>query len=242
MRRIILALLLGFSLNNQAQDIIVKNDGESLKAYNLEISGQSVFYTLTEAQDDTLHKLSKSDILIIKKADGTKIQFEGDMPSKPAETASVQYGNPNLPNVDIANYKGFLLDKGNAVFVVSGPTSYEQAGANRLRELLSKDDYWQLAANEEQAHFIIKYYVIIKGQDHLEFYYLDRRNRLSPKEMRDFYISTFGNGHTAITTSENDDDNIVAAGKLFDRIKRLQEKLDKVNNYKKGWYKLFYQE
>ena len=76
----------------------------------------------------------------------------------------------------------------------------------------------------------------------MEFYYIDRRNPLSPEEAKAFSFSTFGNGQAAIGTSENIDDNIVAAEALFNRIKHLQEKLGKITNFKKGWQRLFYQE
>ena len=234
-----ISFLFCLALNIQAQDIIVTNDGESIKVYNMEISGQSVFYTLGEAPNSTLYKKAKSDILIIRKQDGTKLQFDGDAQQPATSNVSAQ---SNMPVVDIASYKGFLLKKGNAVFVASGQTSYELAGAARLRELLSKDGFWQVVDTEEQAHFIIKYIVHLEGQDHLEFYYLDRRNRLSDKEMRSFKYSRFGNGEKQIFTSEDKDDNIMAAGQLYERIVKIQNKISKETNFTRGWYGLFYQE
>lgn len=69
-----------------AQDMIVTNDGKSIKAYNLEISSNSVFYQLENKSDAPLQKMLKSEILIIKKADGTKLDF--DATTQPATTTS----------------------------------------------------------------------------------------------------------------------------------------------------------
>lgn len=54
-------------------DMIVTQAGETIKVYNLEISPTSVFYTLTEDPNGDLKKIANDRILIIKKADGTKI-------------------------------------------------------------------------------------------------------------------------------------------------------------------------
>lgn len=237
-----ITFLFCLALNIQAQDLIVTNDGVSIKVYNLEISGQSVFYTLGKAENSTLYKMAKSDILIIRKQDGTKLQFDGDAQQPVTSTISTPSGKTNMPVVDIANYKGFLLQKGNAVYIASGQTSYELAGAARLRELLSQNGFWKVADTEEQAHFIIKYVVHLEGQDHLEFYFLDRRNRLSAKEIRNFKYSSFGNGQKQIFTSEDKDDNIMAAGEMYERIVKIQEKISEETNFTRGWYGLFYQE
>lgn len=56
-------------------DILVTQSGESLKVYNLEMSPTTVFYTLAEGADAALQKIAKADVLIIKKADGTVVNF-----------------------------------------------------------------------------------------------------------------------------------------------------------------------
>lgn len=54
-------------------DIIVTNDGESLKVYNLDYSPADYCYYTTEPNSDDLRRINKSDVLIIKLADGTKV-------------------------------------------------------------------------------------------------------------------------------------------------------------------------
>ena len=55
-------------------DLLVNQYGESLKVYNLDITSSNyVYYTLSEEPDAPLYKILKDNILIIKKANGTKI-------------------------------------------------------------------------------------------------------------------------------------------------------------------------
>lgn len=67
-------------------DMIVLQSGESLKVYNIDItSGENIYFTLEEDSDCYLQRIIKEDVLIIKKADGTKID-----PSKTNENTSEQ--------------------------------------------------------------------------------------------------------------------------------------------------------
>lgn len=54
-------------------DIIVTNDGESLKVYNLDYSPADFCYYTSDFESIDFRRTKKSDILIIKLADGTKI-------------------------------------------------------------------------------------------------------------------------------------------------------------------------
>lgn len=55
-------------------DMIVTSDGETIKVYNLDVtSGENIYYTLTEDADAAVKRIAKADVLIIKLADGTKL-------------------------------------------------------------------------------------------------------------------------------------------------------------------------
>ncbi len=56
-------------------DILVTQSGESMKVYNLEMSLNTVFYTLAEDANAPVQKIAKKDVLIIKKADGSIIDL-----------------------------------------------------------------------------------------------------------------------------------------------------------------------
>ena len=77
-------LICAFLLGTQmlfAQDIIVTNEGESLKVYNMEIGPSSIFYQLSESSNAEIKRIAKSEVLIIRKTDGTKIDPNADAPS-----------------------------------------------------------------------------------------------------------------------------------------------------------------
>ena len=83
-----------------AQDLIVTNDGKSVKAYNMEVSSESVFYQLEDRKEAPLQKLQKSDILIIKKADGSKLDFSDNpnerIVSKPQSMTPSRSASPSV--------------------------------------------------------------------------------------------------------------------------------------------------
>lgn len=90
MKKIFLFIAFLFStLHVFAQDLIVKNSGESVKAYNLEIAGSSLFFQLTAEPNAPVQKLPKTEVLIIKKADGTKIDLDAPA-AQPAAQQAVQ--------------------------------------------------------------------------------------------------------------------------------------------------------
>lgn len=64
-----------YALAITAQDMLVTNEGKSMTIYNLEISDQSIFFQLSDKVDAPLQKMLKKDVLIIKKADGTKLDL-----------------------------------------------------------------------------------------------------------------------------------------------------------------------
>ena len=68
-------------------------------------------------------------------------------------------------NIDIDNFKGFLLAKGNHVFVTCGDYDYELAGAKELIKQIIIDGFWAVVDRPEQAHFVIEYHVNLEGRD-----------------------------------------------------------------------------
>jgi len=75
MKHILIALFAICATYAQAQDLIITKEGESYKVYNVDIGASAVFYQLTEDADAEIQRMPKADVLLIKKADGTKIDF-----------------------------------------------------------------------------------------------------------------------------------------------------------------------
>lgn len=242
MKKLLFSILLGiFPLVVSSQTIIATKSGDFIKGYNVDIGEEYVYYTQDISKESPVNKIAKINVFAIRKENGEQVVFD----SKAEESADAvnvreeSYGDKSLPDVDIDNYEGFLLQKGNVVYVESGDTDYEKAGANRLREHILKDGFWKLASRKEQAHFIFKYRVIIKGHDHLDPQFIDTRSVFTPKEQKKVYYNLFKK--IWIGANESVDENSKFADKLFKLIKNLQKSVEKEKNPEKDRrFKYFY--
>lgn len=85
------AVLLVLSVTSAtAQDLIVKQDGESIKAYRTDIGKTAVYYQLEDNDGSPILSLPKSEVLIIKMQDGTKIVIDEVEPKVDAENNVVR--------------------------------------------------------------------------------------------------------------------------------------------------------
>lgn len=103
-------------------DIIVTNDGESLKVYNLDYTPADYCYYTIEPNSDDLKRIKKSDVMIIKLADGTKI--DPTITPQPDTSGSVsktdELGLPKHEIVTITTDNDFDTDKkGNKIIKVA---------------------------------------------------------------------------------------------------------------------------
>ena len=70
----VMAMMISFvCAKSYAQDVIITNDLETLTVYNVDVSSTFVYYQESQDVGAPTLKLPVSDVLIIKKADGTKI-------------------------------------------------------------------------------------------------------------------------------------------------------------------------
>ncbi|MBO6025452.1 MAG: hypothetical protein J6P83_11460 [Bacteroidales bacterium] len=60
----------------EAQDLIVKQDGETIKAYRTDVGNTAVYYRLEDNEESPLLTISKSEVLIIKMQNGEKIVMD----------------------------------------------------------------------------------------------------------------------------------------------------------------------
>lgn len=119
------------------------------------------------------------------------------------------------------DYKGFLLAKGNSVYVYCAnsdedPLSdYDKAGAEALKRLLKADGFWKVVNKMQQAHFTINYYVDTRRSD-----------------VASLSISSWRTGKSLILNNkranESVNDNKEIARKFYNRnIVPLQRKIEK---------------
>lgn len=75
MRRFLSLLLIAVSSSISAQDMIVTKSGDVITAFEVEIGPSSVYYK-EGSIDGAMKKISKDDVFVINKKDGTKIKMD----------------------------------------------------------------------------------------------------------------------------------------------------------------------
>lgn len=97
-RFLLVALLFITAPTLKAQDIIITQEGDSHKVYEVEISASSVFYKLENKADAALQKMKKSDVLMIKFQDGRKVIMGDEETNTPAQSPTTEAANePTAP-------------------------------------------------------------------------------------------------------------------------------------------------
>lgn len=87
MKKTILMVLASICISANAQDVLVTDEGTTIKAYNVEVATNKIFYTLSPESEDS-KSIQKSKVLVWKKADGTNIVLaQGDISNSSANTS-----------------------------------------------------------------------------------------------------------------------------------------------------------
>lgn len=80
--------------------LIVTNDGETLTVYNIDYSPQGYVYYSSTPDDADLQRIKKEDVLIIKLADGTKINPDDIASGATAQNSSKSASQANQGRVE----------------------------------------------------------------------------------------------------------------------------------------------
>lgn len=189
MKRILLISLLCFvAYLSNAQDLIITHSDEMIRAFNLEIGQNAVFYTLEDDSEAQVHKIDKADIFIIKKADGSKIDLNESLVIAAKETTE---DSVLETPVDLSDFHGYLMGRGCNVFVTSNAgLSYEQPAVDALKRALKARNYWNVVETVEAAHFVIQFGVCTKGEDRA-FIYARTRDSYSQLPSSTYNIWTY---------------------------------------------------
>ena len=121
----------------------------------------------------------------------------------------------------LKDYKGFLLGKGNNVYIHHSNSDenpnakYDKEGAIVLRALLKKDGFWNVVDNMFDAHFVISYGVVTTKSD---------KANLSISSWRINKVHILDSRGTNESVLKN---NIVAQDFYHGPIKSLQKKIEK---------------
>ncbi len=159
---VIAAWMLG-TLGAQAQDLIIAKQGDPVKAWNLEVSDKYVFYSTEPGENAPIVRMAKENILMIRKADGSAMNFTGEQTG--ATTTAAPSATPDAPIIDEGNIHGNLIAEGNCVYIpTDSPLAYEQAGQQRVKEYMKQWGYWKVVEKPEQAHFVLQFTTQISGE------------------------------------------------------------------------------
>ena len=178
----IFTLLIALLLTNgfmYAQEIIVKQDGSVINAYRTDYSGYVIYYQTEDTDTSAIHRIKKEDVLVIRLADGTPIVPNAEQPvqtNTAANTTPVMEESA-FPDIDLTDYHGFLLDKGNCVYVThDNNVQYEIEAADAIKQAIKANGMWTVVDKPNQAHFILQYSTCLLGQDFALLLFRPREN------------------------------------------------------------------
>lgn len=177
----LLALLATQAL--QAQDIIVTNDLRIIEAHRLEIGESRLFYSESPSSDAAFVSIMKSDVLVLRRSDGTKMLFDDAAPqpqqaSQPAEEPQMapplaveeeKEVTPQSQTVKVSptpatSNKVFLLKPGSKVYVYVNPDNSCEAVVQRMIvSCIKEQGLWTLVSSPDQAQFQIGYRLNVSG-------------------------------------------------------------------------------
>jgi len=214
-------LILLISAAVQAQDLIIPKQGDPITAYELNISDTYLFYSESIDADAPIRKIAKENVAVVRKADGSLINMSETTPATPV--AEVTEQPDRFPIVDLSQYHGYLLQKGNCVYIpTDSEIDYERAGQVEFKRLMKERGYWQVVDKLEQAHFVALFYVDLTGYDFARVYFRTRaKYEAYPHIMKattyntnvlsDLVAASFYTGETA-------NENITAARVIVERM------------------------
>lgn len=115
---------------------------------------------------DLSQNISDSEKALNKASQGRDFSFSIFGEGFFTHAGNYTYQHPSkTSDSNYSNYSGFLLEKGNNVFLSGDDTNYEQAGVQELIKQIMIDDFWNVVDDIKQAHFVIKYVVNLEGRD-----------------------------------------------------------------------------
>lgn len=100
MRKILLFTLLVVTLQLSAQDLIVTQSGETIKAYRTDVGEKMVYYQLEDAEDAPILKIQKADVLVIKLQNGKVVFSQDATPQQQDNRQSTSIMPPKEPVAD----------------------------------------------------------------------------------------------------------------------------------------------
>ncbi len=158
-----------FQFTAKAQDLIVTESGQTLKVYNIEMSPTTIFYQISEAKDAPTERIARKEVLIIRKADGSKLDPNAPDPIATSDKPNAAPKSNSRSLVDYPRHElvtakqasEIITDKkGNRIFIATTPD-----GKQLNYRILSDSDH-TLSVTKGKYHeesYIIPEYVDMSG-------------------------------------------------------------------------------
>lgn len=140
---------------SNAQDVIITNNDEMIKVYNVEIGKNAVFYQTSQDADAPILKMPKSEIFMIKMQDGRKVD-----PNASEEVVSTNTGSQN-DNRSIQNQQ-MISDWNKMIYELPNQDSKKNAKHNPLlvklgvkqnSQLCNEDITLRYSMTEDEEYF-----------------------------------------------------------------------------------------
>lgn len=145
-----------FSQNKQAT-VTMKN-GTVLKGTVKEFDAMSHIVLSISGMES---RIPMSEVLSIDESGTTESKAEAETKEVKVyvPVKEVEYFKELTPEerYRVHNYRGFLMEKGNNVYVYGDDNIYAQKGAYELRQMLRADGFWNVVGSLQDAHFAFKY-------------------------------------------------------------------------------------
>lgn len=218
MRRIIVLLIAIIPFVSNAQNSQVKvslRNGTTIVGMVKEFDALDHITIIVGGAETTIPMSQVADVSNIGNQSQQEYPTLSESKSEPKEMIEVVAEDP------LKDFKGFLLEKGNNVYVYNGNSDgdsnakYDEEGAMVIKSLLKEDGFWNVVDKMNQAHFTINYCVVTKGHD---------TSNLSVSSWRT------GKIHLLAVKSSNEDiekNNIIAQHFYEKNIKNLQKQIEK---------------
>lgn len=207
------------------------------------VNSQNLIYLLNGERIKVQRVVNMRGDKIIYVAGGTEFEIGKDqvayvLHSKLGKLAINEYPNQNYGALDLSNYKGFLLSKGNNVYIPTDSyADYELSGAIELKRLIEQDSVWNVVDYRNMAHFVIEYKVDLSGLDkaYITISNQDYSIKMNPVKS-DLQVTGVRQIKLYHRTNETAQHNILVAQKIYAEF--IQMIYDVVTNDKTPYYQL----
>ncbi len=165
--KIILLLFCFSPFSMFAQDLIVPKQGDPITAYNVETSAKFYFYTTIPDANAPIFRIAKDSVLVVRFADGRSVTAPSEQTEVSVPSSQIQEDVKQYPIINEEDIHGCLIEKGNCVYIPTDALlSFDKAGQEKVKELVSEWGYWTVVDKPEQAHFILHYTLQTGGSDY----------------------------------------------------------------------------